>query len=65
MTLDYIDVSSKDLFEPGQLYVGLSRGTSLGGLTLSGNSRKQLATDLDVLSFYETTEWESSPTAED
>jgi hypothetical protein len=45
--------------------VGLSRGTSLGGLTLSGNSRKQLATDLDVLSFYETTEWESSPTAED
>jgi ATP-dependent DNA helicase PIF1 len=65
MTLDYVDISSKDVFEPGQLYVGLSRGTSLEGLTLSGNSRKQLPTDPDVLSFYETTEWESSPTAED
>jgi ATP-dependent DNA helicase PIF1 len=65
MTLDYVDVSSRDVFEPGQLYVGLSRGTSLEGLTLSGNRRKQLATDPDVLSFYETVEWERSPTPED
>ena len=60
MTLNYIEVSSKDLFEPGQLYVGLSRATSLEGLVLNGNSRKQLHTDPEVLSFYEKTEWESS-----
>jgi ATP-dependent DNA helicase PIF1 len=59
MTLDYIDVSSKNLFEPGQLYVGLSRGTSLEGVILSGNSRKQLSTDSEVLNFYENTGWES------
>jgi ATP-dependent DNA helicase PIF1 len=62
MTLNSIEVSSKDLFEPGQLYVGLSRATSLEGLVLSRSSRKQLYTDPEVLSFYEETEWESSTT---
>jgi len=60
MTLDYIEVSSKDLFESGQLYVGLSRATSIEGLTLSGNSRKQLCTDSEVLNFYENTNWETN-----
>lgn len=59
MTLDYIDVSSTDLFEPGQLYVGLSRGTTLEGVTLSWDSRKQLVTDGDVGCFYDNTEWET------
>jgi ATP-dependent DNA helicase PIF1 len=60
MTLQYLEVSSKDLFEPGQLYVGLSRATSLESLTLSGGSRKQLCTDAEVLKFYENTKWETT-----
>jgi len=58
MTLDYVEVSSKDIFESGQLYVALSRATHLGGLRLTGFERKQLPMDNDVLKFYTETIWE-------
>jgi len=57
--LDYVQVGSKDIFESGQLYVALSRATSLEGLTLTGYSREQLRVDSDVLEFYESTRWET------
>jgi len=40
MTLEYVEVSSRDIFETGQLYVGLSRATKLQGLTVTGLNRK-------------------------
>lgn len=58
MTLNYIEVLSRDIFEKGQFYVALSRGTSLAGLTVTGYKREQLPVDSDVVEFYETTEWE-------
>lgn len=58
MTLEYVDVSSEDIFEDGQLYVGLSRATKLEGLTVTGYSREQTSMDKDVLEFYENTQWE-------
>jgi ATP-dependent DNA helicase PIF1 len=58
MTLDYVEVSSKHIFERGQLYVALSRGTSLEGLIVTGTSREQLEVDSDVVEFYENNEWE-------
>lgn len=59
MTLEYVEVSSKDIFESGQLYVALSRATHLDpGLTLSGFKRNQLPMDPDVLQFYTETKWE-------
>jgi ATP-dependent DNA helicase PIF1 len=58
MTLEYLEVSSKDIFERGQLYVALSRGTSLEGTTLTGYTREQLPVDSDVVEFYENTKWE-------
>jgi ATP-dependent DNA helicase PIF1 len=57
MTLDYVEVSSQDIFESGQLYVALSRATHLGGLRLTG-FRRQLPMDRDVLEFYTRTKWE-------
>jgi ATP-dependent DNA helicase PIF1 len=59
MTLEYLEVSSKYIFERGQLYVALSRGTSLEGTTLTGYTREQLPVDSDVVEFYENTEWET------
>jgi ATP-dependent DNA helicase PIF1 len=61
MTLEYVEVSSKDLFEPGQFYVGLSRATHLEGLTVTGFSREQLGIDSDVLEFYQSTHWQNVP----
>jgi ATP-dependent DNA helicase PIF1 len=58
MTLEYVEVFSRDIFESGQLYVALSRATHLNGLRLTGFSRKQLPMDKDVLEFYNTTKWE-------
>jgi ATP-dependent DNA helicase PIF1 len=58
MTLDFVEVSSKDIFETGQLYVALSRATHLDGLRLTGFERKQIPTDKDALEFYTTTKWE-------
>lgn len=58
MTLDYVEVSSKYIFERGQLYVALSRGTTLEGLIVTGTSREQLEVDSDVVEFYENNEWE-------
>lgn len=58
MTLNYLEVLSRDIFERGQFYVALSRGTSLMGLTVTGYSREQLDVDSDVCEFYEHTEWE-------
>jgi len=58
MTLEHVEVSSQDIFESGQLYVGFSRATKLEGLTVTGYSREQMAMDKDVLEFYETTKWE-------
>lgn len=65
MTLDYVEVSSKDMFEPGQLYVALSRATHLDGLTLTGFNREQLPMDPDVLRFYTETKWEDLKAKED
>ncbi|KAL3420323.1 ATP-dependent DNA helicase PIF1 [Phlyctema vagabunda] len=59
MTLEHVEVSSRDIFETGQLYVGLSRATKLEGLTVSGYSRQQLGIDKDVLEFYQNTKWEN------
>lgn len=58
MTLNYIEVLSRDIFERGQFYVALSRGTSLAGLTVTGYNRGQLPVDSDVVKFYEETNWE-------
>lgn len=58
MTLDYVEVSSRDIFESGQLYVALSRATHLGGLRLTGFERTQMPMDSDVLEFYTKTKWE-------
>lgn len=58
MTLEHVEVSSNDIFESGQLYVGFSRATKLEGLTVNGYSREQLSTDEDVLEFYENARWE-------
>ncbi|CZR68706.1 related to 5`-3` DNA helicase [Phialocephala subalpina] len=59
MTLDYVEVSSRYLFESGQLYVALSRATSLEGLTVTGFSRKQIGVDPEVVKFYKNTNWET------
>jgi ATP-dependent DNA helicase PIF1 len=59
MTLDYVEVSSQDIFESGQLYVALSRATHLDGLRLTGFKREQLPMDKDVLEFYTKTKWEN------
>ncbi|TVY68972.1 ATP-dependent DNA helicase [Lachnellula suecica] len=59
MTLEYVEVSSKDIFESGQLYVALSRATRLDGLRLTGFQRQQLPMDKDVLEFYTSTKWEN------
>ena len=53
MTLQYVEVSSRDIFESGQLYEGLSRATELRGLIVTGFPREQLSMDKDVLAFYE------------
>ena len=58
MTLQYAEVSSRGLFETGQLYVGLSRVTSLEGLIVTGFSREKTLMDPDVLEFYHQTAWE-------
>ncbi|CZR60667.1 related to 5`-3` DNA helicase [Phialocephala subalpina] len=59
MTLEYVEVSSRDIFESGQLYVALSRATHLDpGLRLTGFKRNQLPMDPDVLQFYNETRWE-------
>ncbi|QSZ30472.1 hypothetical protein DSL72_000026 [Monilinia vaccinii-corymbosi] len=59
MTMEHVEVSRKDIFESGQLYVALSRATTLEGLTVTGYSREQIAMDEDVLEFYQKTTWEN------
>ncbi|TVY34963.1 ATP-dependent DNA helicase [Lachnellula subtilissima] len=58
MTLQYVEVSSRDIFEPGQLYVALSRATDADGLRVTGFQRTLLPMDKDVLEFYTKTKWE-------
>lgn len=58
MTMEYVEVSRKDIFESGQLYVALSRATKLEGLTVTGYEREQVAMDEDVVEFYRKTKWE-------
>lgn len=58
MTLEYVELSSNDIFESGQLYVGLSRAKTLDGLTVTGFSQEQTLLDEDVLHFYQNTSWE-------
>ncbi|CAD6447576.1 6887ceac-6bba-4de0-bb21-b25e1afc4bfb-CDS [Sclerotinia trifoliorum] len=59
MTMEHVEVSRKDIFESGQLYVALSRATKLEGLTVTGYSREQIAMDEDVVDFYQKTQWEN------
>jgi ATP-dependent DNA helicase PIF1 len=65
MTLEYVEVSSRDIFESGQLYVALSRATHLNGLKLTGFSRNQLPMDANVLEFYTETKWEKFQSCEE
>ncbi|TVY86480.1 ATP-dependent DNA helicase [Lachnellula willkommii] len=58
MTLEYVEVLSRDIFEPGQLYVALSRATDADGLRVTGFQRTLLPMDKDVLEFYTNTKWE-------
>lgn len=55
--MQYVEVNSRDIFETGQLYVGLSRATSVNGLTVTGLNRKVLEMDPDVLDFYKNKKW--------
>jgi ATP-dependent DNA helicase PIF1 len=58
MTMKYVEVSRKDIFESGQLYVALSRATTLDGLTVTGYSTKNdVDIDAEVVNFYKNTEW--------
>jgi ATP-dependent DNA helicase PIF1 len=59
MTLNYVEVNRRDIFESGQLYVAMSRATELEGLNVTGGSREQQPMDKDVLEFYKTTKWET------
>ncbi|KAF7901669.1 uncharacterized protein EAF01_006968 [Botrytis porri] len=59
MTMEHVEVSRKDIFESGQLYVALSRATTLEGLTVTGYSREQIAMDEEVVNFYQKTQWEN------
>jgi len=58
MTLEYVEVNSRNIFESGQLYVALSRATHLNGLQVTGFNRNQMPMDKDVLEFYTSTKWE-------
>jgi len=58
MTLEYVEVNSRNIFESGQLYVALSRATHLNGLQVTGFNRNQMPMDKDVLDFYTSTKWE-------
>ncbi|ESZ91278.1 hypothetical protein SBOR_8345 [Sclerotinia borealis F-4128] len=59
MTMEHVEVSRKDIFESGQLYVALSRAKTLEGLTVTGYSREEIAMDEDVVEFYRKTKWEN------
>lgn len=59
MTLSNVEVSSDAIFESGQLYVGLSRATSIEGLIITGYLREQLEMDKDVLELYQNAPWEA------
>ncbi|CAG8952505.1 hypothetical protein HYFRA_00009608 [Hymenoscyphus fraxineus] len=58
MSLQYAEVSSRDIFEPGQLYVGVSRVSTLEGLVVTGFQRQMLGLDEEVTRFYNETTWE-------
>jgi ATP-dependent DNA helicase PIF1 len=59
MTMKYVEVSRKDIFESGQLYVALSRATTLDGLTVTGSyTRNDIDMDKEVVDFYKNTKWE-------
>lgn len=63
MTLNRVAVSSENIWERGQLYVALSRATTLDGLTFEGRNKKQIMPDNEVVKFYETIKWEQSEEA--
>lgn len=52
MTLENADVDCKGMFAPGQLYVGLSRVRTLGGLRLRNWSRWSVKASNDAKEFY-------------
>ena len=60
MTLDYVRVDLSRVFEKGQVYVALSRATSLEGLWLEGHTKQaanKTGADPNVLDFFRSTEW--------
>lgn len=61
MTLQNVIVSRKHLFASGQLYVGLSRATTIEGLTVTDYTKEQFtveSADEEVVKFYTETSWE-------
>lgn len=52
-TLERLHVSLKQLWEPGQAYVALSRARSAKGITLMGWDAHSIRADLKVREFYE------------
>jgi len=52
MTLDKVTLDISRCFAPGQAYVGLSRCSTLEGLSLLGFNPKNLKADPDALEFY-------------
>lgn len=65
MTLNRVQVSSVGIFATAQLYVALSRATTLEGLELTGGSRKQVKIDIEILKLYRVTKWEGDSAAPD
>ena len=60
-TLDRLQLSCSNIFEDGQLYVGLSRVRTLEGLSLTNYSRKSIRADPRVVKYYKTLEETAEP----
>mgnify|MGYP002631095042 CR=1 FL=1 len=55
-TLEYVNISLKNIFESSQAYVGLSRVKSLEGLSIRDIDFSKFRVDLKALKFYENLE---------
>ena len=55
-TLEYVNICLKNIFEPSQAYVGLSRVVSLEGLSIQNLDFNNFSVNLKALEFYEKLE---------
>jgi len=53
MTLDNVEVECEGIFAEGQMYVALSRATSLAGLSLKNFDKRLVRANADALKFYQ------------